>query len=130
MSWAAQRTLVESWLTSSAYPFYNTVNEEQKPIDDVWLTLMWGMGNGYDLTYCRDKRAEEGAFSVLIYGAPGTGWNDVITAAEAVRDHLLAQADATNEFSIRNFGLPVEFTEGDAVPWYGVELLFDFDLYR
>ncbi len=124
MAWNAIRTLVESWLATATIPFYSTVNEEQHPSDPLWMTVLYGFGGSQNLSYCRE-RLENGSFTLVIYGTPGQGQTPVITAAETVKNHLMAQTDPLNKLEIINYSQPIEFTV-DAVPWYGCEMIFEY----
>lgn len=127
MSWETARDTIETWLNGATIPFYNTINEEQEPVDDIWMTVMYGMGNGNITNYCRN-RTESTNFNLVFYGNPGRGWRPLIQACETVRDYLMAQVDAAGKVEITDYGMPIEFTYGDGVPWFGIELVFDIEI--
>ena len=127
MAWSSVRTLLETWLKASPYPFYNTVNEEQRPIEPIWLTIIYGFDHGNIANYCRD-RIENSSFTLVHYGDPGIVWNALMAAVEAMRDYMLAQADPNGKFDILNHSSPIEFTGGDGAPFYGVEVIYTYSL--
>jgi len=128
MAWSSVRTLIEGWLNASTVKFYNTVNEEAEPAEDLWMTVLYGFSNSSILSFCR-SRLEENNFTVVLYGNPGLGWKPVITAAEQVKDHIMAQSDPAGKVQVLDYTAPVEFTAGDGSPWYGVEMVFTYQKY-
>lgn len=128
MAWLAVRDQVETWLSGASIPFYNTVSEDQAPADDIWMTVMFGSGDGRNITYCRD-RIDESVFTVVVYGNPGLGWRPVITAAEDVKNYLLGLSDPLGKIVIDNHSFPLEFEASGDVPWFGVEVLYFFSYF-
>lgn len=128
MAWLSIRDQVETWLTAAGTPFYPTINEEQEPDDDVWMTVIYGFSFIGDKTFC-DGRVENGTFTVVHYGNPGLGWRPVLQQAEAVNTYLRGVVDPIGKLVITNFGFPIEFTTGDGVPWYGVEIIYQFSFF-
>jgi hypothetical protein len=129
MAWTTVRNLIEGWLTAAPVKFYPTINNEIEPVaDPVWSTVMFGFSGSEVISFCRD-RAEQGTFTVVVYGEAGKGWAAVIKAAEDIRDYLMAQADPAKKFEISNYTSPIEFTAGSAMPLYGAEIIYDYTLF-
>lgn len=128
MAWASVRTLVESWLNASPTKFYNTVNEEAHPVEPIWCTVLYGFGTSDVISYCR-SRLENNSFTVVHYGDPGLGWDEVTIAAEQVKDHIMAQVDPSGKVQVLDYTAPMEFTGADGVPWYGIEIVYTYQLF-
>lgn len=122
----ATRLKVREWLNASPIKFYDTVNFDQRPVEDTWCTVSFGSGEHTPVNYCRET-VEEGAFTVVVYGKPGLGDAAVIPAIESIAAYLMAQVDVN--LKLLAHSVPFEFTLGDGVPRYGAEMLFNFERY-
>jgi hypothetical protein len=124
----AVRQKVREWLGDVANPvkFFDTINFDRRPVDDVWCTVSFGAGDQNPINYCRDT-IEDGAFTVIVYGRPGVGDITVIPAIESIAAFLMAQTDVN--LKLLSHSSPFEFTLGDGVPRYGAEMLFNYERY-
>lgn len=123
------RNKVRGWVnTYSAIPYHDTINYEQDPTEDLWMTLVFGFSNSEKVSYC-DDRIVGGTFNLLVYGLPGVGDNAVIATIESVADYLYQQVDPAGKLVLLDRDPPIDFTQGDGVNWYGAEVVFTFDYY-
>jgi hypothetical protein len=96
------RLKVKEWLAdpASAIPFYNTVNESQNPVDEIWKTVMWMDGYKEKLDYCGETM-EVGSFGVMYFGAAGIGDDVIMAAAEDDMRGFMMNIDPTGRLSLR-----------------------------
>lgn len=125
MSSAYVRTTVKNWLSGQSIPFYNTVNEEVNPADDIWMTVDWGFAPRQVETYCRES-VEAGNFNLVLLGRPGVGDDILIAAAETQAAVLLSRIDTSGKLVLLDYDAPVDFRQQDK---FGVEVSFEYE-YR
>ena len=72
------RQTVREWLARPelTVPFYDTVNVEQNPSDEVWSTASFDASFRERLTFCEDSWIEEGDINV-VYPSAGS-WDAVV----------------------------------------------------
>lgn len=131
MSRMAVRNALDAELTNflglqvPAVPFYDTVNQRQKPTDPLWVTNQYFVDLVTRDCYGGKNRTEEGTFEVYIFAKAGTGNTAAIQLAEAIEDHFMV-FDFGPNLSIQNtFGID-EATQGDARPVYGIILTLEY----
>jgi hypothetical protein len=123
------RDKVRGWVnTFSTIPFYDTINFEHTPNDDLWVTVQFGFANSERVTYCKD-RIIGGTFNLLVYGSPGKGDRAVISTIETLSEYLFQQTDTGGKLILQDYEPPMDFTQGDGVNWYGAEVVFSYDYY-
>ena len=125
------RKQIETWLKDSAMavPFYNTINEDQSPTDNIWCTADFDISSRELLTLCQDYIEESGEVEVVYFGQPGTGYEDLLTAAESDMQTLMSFRDASNKLILINRSAPMEFTRGDADQEYGIIFDVEYQYY-
>jgi hypothetical protein len=119
------RKLVKSWLTLGPVPFYDTVNTEQKPSDQIWKTVDWGFPARDRETYC-GQYTENGTIAIAYFGQPGTGDEAILLQAEADIADLMQRADPTKALVLENDAPPLDFRQSDL---YVVEFQIEYS-YR
>jgi hypothetical protein len=119
------RTTVRNWLNQGNVPYYDTVNQEQDPTDDIWSTVDWGMQTRAMETYCRET-VEDGAFTVIFFGRPGIGDDALLQASEAEMDLLMLRVDTSGRLVLLDRGVPIDFRQEDH---FCVEYLIGYE-YR
>lgn len=126
------RQLFEGWLQDPAMtvPYYPTVNMEQNPIDDLWMTAEFGSSYRDVVTVCSNQEIEEGEVEVLFFGLPGQGYTAVLTALETNIGILMSRTDPNNKLTILRRSGPVEYTRGDAENFYIASCFIDYNLYE
>ncbi len=111
------RNMVRGWAAGSATPFYDTVNREHDPKDQVWFTIEFEVEQSSRDTYCGDE-SESGVIDLVFCGQPGLGDGAVLAAAEAEGKRLLLLSDATSQLCLVRAMPPEEFSAGDGDRWY------------
>jgi hypothetical protein len=89
-------------------PFIDTVNTNVKPDLDKWFTVEWMPGQVQRLTFCKDF-VDQGTFDLLFFGKLGTGYADLVQAAEDVAAALEQMTDAAGLLQLVNFGTPQDW---------------------
>ena len=78
-------------ITTTAWPYYSSVNADINPQDDQWFSLAFlGTGQG-PLTFCGD-RSERGIIDIIFSCPPGSGY-DVIKSCEDMAKAFMVEAD-------------------------------------
>ena len=114
------RNLVRGWAKALPTPFYETVNLEQNPKDDVWLGIEFNLEFAEKTTYCDDWR-EEGTIELIISSKAGIGDNRALTQAEAIRTAFFSNTDPANKLVLEFAQPPQEFSGGAANErWYEI----------
>lgn len=122
------RNLVRGWCENTAgllLPFYDTVNREQNPAEEAWSTLLFMTAQALTITYCGHME-ERGSFDFLALGRPGVGDALLLEAAEHDAAILLQQVDPQGHLVLLRAGVPEDFLQATAVPWYSVAITFDY----
>jgi hypothetical protein len=122
------RNLVRGWAATSPTPFYDTINYEQNPNDNVWWTIEFEIENSATETYCGEE-IEEGVIELVFCGQPGAGDGAVIAAAEAEGKRLLTQSDTTSQLCLVRAMPPEEFSAGDGDRWYRVVVGIEYQYH-
>ena len=112
-----------------AVPFYNTINEDQSPTDNIWCTADFDVSYREVMTMCQDYIEESGEVEVVYFGQPGVGYESLITAIENDMSTLMSFRDSTNKLILLNRSAPIEFTRGDADQEYGIYISVDYQYY-
>ena len=126
------RNMVTGWLEdpAMAVPFYATINYEENPQDDMWMTADFSSDFRETTTYCNDQTFEEGEVELQYFGLPGKGYEALITAIEADMVTLMAQRDPQGKMVILRRSAPFETSSGSAKAMYGLSIYLDYQLYE
>jgi hypothetical protein len=96
MSCSYVREYVKAWCSqvgrAEMCRFYDTINQDQKPRDDVFFSIEF---EAYDIegTFCQDDYMEVGAVAVIVFARPGLGDDEAVKALERVVVALLNKTD-------------------------------------
>lgn len=120
------RNLVRSWLVSGVVPYYDTVNIEQDPEEDLWCTVDWGFSFPSLMTYCGEVQ-HEGSFRVLYFGLPGIGDQAVLAAAEIDMASLMSQMDPNKQLALIGISSAEDVLEEN---YFGVAYSVDYEYTR
>lgn len=125
MSSAYVRQLTEQWIGAiGTIPYYNTINQEPNPTEDLWLTLDFEAFGSTVETFCGEQ-VEEGEIRLIFLGRVGIGYDAVITAAEAFTAAFIANVDPTGQLVLLSTNPPVDFA-GQNNPWFVIEIAVDY----
>ena len=117
-TWAAQVA------TATGYPYYNTINEEQNPVDAVWFSLEFVAEFYSNGTFCKSEETEDGFVRVVVFGQPGTTDVPAVTALEAIGLEFAKKTDT--QLTIEGFEPLSEMTAGSADQNYRVGVVIDY----
>ena len=83
MSSSYVRTLFRSWLGDSNIqsPYYDTINMEQNPSEDTWVTAEFDVTFREKKTFCEGSWEEEGEVSLMFNGRAGVGDGELLSIA-------------------------------------------------
>lgn len=71
----------------TAVPFYDTVNREVNPVDNVWWTVEF-ITLEREGTYCSEVYNESGIITIIVSAQPGIGDEAAVKAIELIIDEL------------------------------------------
>jgi hypothetical protein len=112
-AWARQVSPVDA-------PFYDTVNTETNPTDDVWWTIEFFTSTHNGETFCRGGYIEGGQLDLVFCGRAGIGDEALLTAAEAVVAAFTQKIDPDARLVLENYEPIAEVLGGDADLWYRI----------
>lgn len=123
------RDIVRGWLSDAAAPvkFYDTENFEQKPSDEIWSTVEWGIGFNQKLNFC-DDLMETSEFNVVVSGPMGEGDSNVLAAAESLTDYLMAQKDPAGKCLLTMNAAPETFNS--SLNYFCVSVAIEYEYQR
>lgn len=121
------RNMVRSWLNDAALdvPFFDTVNLEQNPQVDTWVTAEFETTLRDKLSFCEWK--EEGEVLLVFTGVPGVGDGALLAAAEKDVKTLLAFRDPTRQLLVTAVQGIQEYSGGSANVGYQIEIILDYE---
>lgn len=117
--WAGEVT------TTTTIPYYDTINLEESPTDNVWFTI----GFGVDLisgTFCEPGYIENGFFTVMVFAQPGTGDAQAVTAIEQIVPEFMGKIDPSARLSLENYEPLRESSRGSAERFYRLEMAINY----
>jgi hypothetical protein len=128
MSSSYVRTLFRSWLGDSNMqsPYYDTINREQNPSEDTWVTAEFDVTFREKKTFCEGSWEEEGEVSLMFNGRAGVGDGELLSIAEQDVKTLLSFRDATGQVVVTRVSGVNEFSSGTANMGYQLEYLFEY----
>ena len=107
------------------YPYYDTINLEQDPPEDIWWSLEF-ISDFMEGTFCRPGYIERGIIVVTVMAAPGTGDADAITAMEDIVPQMMAKIDPTQRLVIERYEPLEEASGGSAGKHYRVSVALEY----
>lgn len=129
MSTKYVRTLFRQWCNevavSESIPFYDTINIEQDPDEDVWFTVEF-FAEDREGMYCDKAYQEYGSITVVVIAQPGTGDDGAITALEAIVPALWVKKDPNNMFWLEKWLPSFEDSAGSADREYRIGAIFQY----
>lgn len=128
MSSIRVRNLVRAWLSDAAMttPFYDTVNIDQNPMDDIWVTADFDSLFRERLTFCESSWQEEGDITLVYTGQPGIGDGPLMSQAETDVKTLMSFRDSSEKLTLTSVDGPNEFSAGSANQGYQIEFVVTY----
>lgn len=129
MSQPAVRQIIRGWLQDATVvtPYYDTVNLEQNPADDIWMTAEFESITWERQTFCEGSWKEEGEVLILFTGTAGIGDGALLAAAETDVRTILAFRDPARRLHITGISGVNEFSGGSANVGYQVEYTLEYE---
>lgn len=123
------RNLFRSWLQDDAMdvPYFDTVNIEQNPDVDTWVTADFETTFRERQTFCENSWKEEGEVLLVFTGAPGVGDGHLLSAAEKDIKTLLAFRDPSRQLLVTGVQGVSEFSGGSANVGYQIEYTLEYE---
>ena len=129
MSASYVRTTMRKWCdevaTALSIPFYDTVNLEQMPSDNVWFTVSF-VSEYHEGTFCNKEYLENGFITVTAVARPGRGDLEAIQALEQVVPALDAKIDPTGRLVLDSYEPIDEASNGSADKDYRVRVIMNY----
>ena len=130
MSASYVRTKTREWCTevstALAIPFYDTINQEQAPTDNVWFTVEF-FSEFHSGTFCNPGYIENGFVSIIVVAKPGRGDLEAIQAMEQIIPALDAKVDPTQRLVYTSYEPLDEFSGGTADKDYRVRVVINYN---
>jgi len=126
MSSRAVRQAVRGWMVGMASPYYDTINIEQAPTDNIWVTVDF---NSFVMTkesFC-DQFVEEGDITLTFFGPPGVGDDALLAQAEADVALFYGKTDPNKKVALVNRSAPEDFVLTENGPRFGVTFRFGYE---
>ena len=122
------RDKFRSWLNDELVdsPYYDTINQDQNPPDDIWVTAEFDVSFREKRTFCEGSWEEEGEVSLMFNGIAGVGDGALLAASEKDIKTLLAFRDETAQLVIDRVGGVNEFSRGTANMGYQLEYIIQY----
>ena len=123
------RQTVREWLARPEInvPFYDTVNLDQNPSEEIWATATFDASFRERLTFCEDSWIEEGDINVVYTGLPGVGDAVVLAAAQVDMLTLMSIRDPNNKIRLTAVDPPREASAGSVNQGYQVSYLIEYE---
>lgn len=121
------RLLAENWAQSCTTPYYSTMNEEQAPQDEIWMTMEFDSYGYTKESFC-STWTETGGITMVFFGPAGTGWETLFERAEQDVAAFLGNADPGGKVVITGRDAPDEI-KGQDIPFYEVSVTVNYE-YR
>lgn len=127
MSSVYVREKVREWaqLPSITVPYYDTINVEEQPTEDIWFTAEFETEYSEKITFC-GQTAEEGLINFVFETNAGVGDEALITTAENTVATILEQNDPTSDLTLELAYAPEEYTGGSADSGYRVSISVEY----
>lgn len=121
------RQKVREWaeLPAVGIPYYDTINVEENPADDIWFTAEFEPEYTEKQTFCGDV-SEEGLINFVFETNAGIGDETLITAAESAVNTILEQNDSSQNLVLEMAYAPDEYTGGTADTGYRVSISVEY----
>jgi len=121
------RQKVREWaeLSGVGVPYYDTINVEENPSDNIWFTAEFEPEYTEKQTFCGEL-SEEGLITFVFESSAGTGDEALLTAAENAVATILEQNDPSQDLVLEMAYAPDEYTGGTADTGYRVSISVEY----
>ena len=121
------RQKVREWAELSAVglPYYDTINVEENPTDNIWFTAEFEPEYTEKQTFCGEL-AEEGLINFVFESAAGVGDETLLAAAQSAVKKILEQNDPSQDLVLVMDYAPDEYTGGTADTGYRISISVEY----
>ena len=121
------RQKVREWaeVPGVGIPYYDTINVEENPSDNIWFTAEFEPEYTEKQTFCGEL-SEEGLINFVFETNAGIGDETLITAAESAFANILEQNDPSQDLVLEMAYAPDEYTGGTADTGYRVSISVEY----
>ena len=121
------RQKVREWaeLPTVGVPYYDTINVEENPSENIWFTAEFEPEYTEKQTFCGEL-SEEGLINFVFETNAGIGDEALITAAESAVATILEQNDPSQDLVLEMAYAPDEYTGGTADTGYRVSISVEY----
>lgn len=121
------RQKVREWAELSAVgiPYYDTINVEENPNDNIWFTAEFEPEFSEKNTFCGEI-SEEGLITFVFEAAAGVGDEALLTAAQNAVKKILEQNDPSQDLVLEMDYAPDEYTGGTADTGYRISISVEY----
>lgn len=128
MSSSYVRAKFREWLNDPAIvtPYYDTINLEQNPPEDTWVTAEFEVTFREKKTFCEGSWEEEGDVSLMFNGVAGIGDGALLSISEQDMKTLLAFRDESRQLTVIGVTGVNEFSGGSANMGYQLEYIIEY----
>jgi len=122
------RTKFREWLDdpSITTSYYDTINFEQNPPEDTWMTAEFDVTFREKKTFCEGSWEEEGEVSLMFNGVAGIGDGALLSISEQDMKTLLSFRDASRQLRVTGVTGVNEFSGGSANMGYQLEYILEY----
>jgi hypothetical protein len=128
MSSSFVRAKFREWLNDPAIvtPYYDTINLEQNPPEDTWVTAEFEVTFREKKTFCEGSWEEEGDVSLMFNGIAGIGDGALLSISEQDMKTLLSFRDESRQLTVIGVTGVNEFSGGSANMGYQLEYILEY----
>ena len=121
------RQKVREWAELSAVglPYYDTINVEENPTDNIWFTAEFEPEYTEKQTFCGEL-SEEGLINFVFESAAGVGDETLLAAAQSAVKKILEQNDPSQDLVLEMDYAPDEYTGGTADTGYRISISVEY----
>ena len=119
------RTWIAEVSVDTGIAVYDTINYEQSPTEDVYLTYAF-TAEDMEGTFCEPGYIETGFIEVIAVAAPGQGDEEAVLALETIVPELFAKIDRTQRLALTSYEAIEEATAGSADKDYRLRVIFNY----
>lgn len=129
MSSSYVRTKVRQWCSevaaATSVPFYDTINVNVNPVNDVWFTVEF-ISESHEGVFGKALFVENGFISVTFVARPGIGDAACVAAVEAVIPALFEKTDS--KLTLNTYDPVSEDSDGTADKDYRMSVAVNYRL--
>jgi len=121
------RQKVREWaeLSTVGVPYYDTINVEENPTDNIWFTAEFEPEYTEKQTFCGEL-SEEGLINFVFESAAGVGDETLLAAAQSAVKKILEQNDPSQDLVLVMDYAPDEYTGGTADTGYRISISVEY----